>query len=113
MYLCYQIINTHEKNSRFNLQEMLIVLAIIGILLLIALPSLMPLIGKAKSVEAQITQSALPQSRDPSFSLFALQWGPTSLDFAPVLVTEGGSANYRYTILEASAQHFLAQAELW
>ena len=102
-----------KKIPAFNLQEMLIVLAIIGILLLIALPSLMPLIGKAKSVEAQIQLKALYHSQETHRFLYsryseALQ----ALDFAPpVLVTEGGSANYRYTILEASAQHFLAQAE--
>jgi type IV pilus assembly protein PilE len=38
---------------------MLIVLAIIGILLLIALPNLMPLITKAKNVEAQVQLKAI------------------------------------------------------
>ena len=38
-----------KKLPSFNLQEMLIVLAIIGILLLIALPNFMPLISKTKA----------------------------------------------------------------
>ena len=46
-----------KKIPAFNLQEMLIVLAIIGILLLIALPSLMPLIGKANSVQVNVVES--------------------------------------------------------
>lgn len=37
----------------FSLPEMLVVLMIIGILVLIALPNLMPLISKAKAMEAQ------------------------------------------------------------
>ena len=37
----------------FSLPEMLVVLVIIGILVLIALPNLMPLISRAKSMEAQ------------------------------------------------------------
>ena len=42
-----------KKLPAYNLQEVLIVLVIIGILLLLALPNLMPLISKTKSVEAQ------------------------------------------------------------
>ena len=37
----------------FSLPEMLVVLVIIGILVLIALPNLMPLISKAKAMESQ------------------------------------------------------------
>ena len=37
----------------FSINEMLVVLVIIGILVLIALPNLMPLISKAKAMEAQ------------------------------------------------------------
>jgi type IV pilus assembly protein PilE len=48
-----------KKISALNLQETLIVLAIIGILLLLALPNLMPLISKAKSIEAQTQLKAL------------------------------------------------------
>ncbi len=43
-----------RKLNAFSLPELLVVLVIIGILVLIALPNLMPpLISKAKSVEAQ------------------------------------------------------------
>ena len=38
----------------FTLTELLVVLVIIGILVLLALPRLMPLISKAKGTEAQI-----------------------------------------------------------
>ena len=49
----------NKKLDAINLQETLIVLAIIGILLLLALPNLMPLISKAKSVEAQVQLKAI------------------------------------------------------
>ncbi len=42
------------KLKSFTLTEVLVVLIIIGILVLLALPSLMPLISKAKSTEAKL-----------------------------------------------------------
>lgn len=102
-----------KKVPAFNLQEMLIVLAIIGILLLVALPSLMPLIGKAKSVEAQIQLKALYHSQETyRFVHSRYSEEMAALDFeAPLPVTNGGTANYTYTILEANPKEFLAQAE--
>lgn len=43
---------TIDKNA-FSLPELLVVLVIIGILMLAALPNLMPLISRAKATEAQ------------------------------------------------------------
>lgn len=102
-----------KKVAAFNLQEMLIVLAIIGILLLIALPSLMPLIGKAKSVEAQIQLKALFHSQE-TYRFIHSRYSEelAALDFeAPLTVTVGGTANYSYRIIEAGPQGFIAQAE--
>ena len=42
-----------KKIPAFNMQELLVVLVIIGILILIALPNLMPIISKTKALEAQ------------------------------------------------------------
>lgn len=42
-----------KKVNAFTLTELLVVLAIIGILLLIAIPNLMPVISKARSTEAK------------------------------------------------------------
>jgi type IV pilus assembly protein PilE len=44
----------NKKIKAFTLAELMIVLVIIGILVLLALPNLMPLISKAKSTEAKI-----------------------------------------------------------
>jgi prepilin-type N-terminal cleavage/methylation domain len=43
----------NKKIKAFTLAELMIVLVIIGILVLLALPNLMPLISKAKSTEAK------------------------------------------------------------
>ncbi|MCL9806910.1 type IV pilin protein [Flavobacterium amniphilum] len=101
-----------RKVASFNLQEMLIVLAIIGILLLIALPNLMPLITKAKSVEAQTQLKAIFNAEKQYFFMNSkYSTSLTELDFeTPKTVKESGSANYHYEILQASNTGFKARA---
>lgn len=96
-----------------NLQETLIVLAIIGILLLLALPNLMPLIAKAKSIEAQTQLKALYNAQT-TYRYMHSKFTPdiTELDFeAPRTVLENGNANYQYQILKADNASFKARAE--
>ncbi len=45
--------NRYQLFFAFSLPELLVVLVIIGILVLVALPNLMPLISRAKATEAQ------------------------------------------------------------
>ncbi|MFC4816018.1 type IV pilin protein [Flavobacterium sp. GCM10023249] len=101
-----------RKVASFNLQEMLIVLAIIGILLLIALPNLMPLITKAKSVEAQTQLKAIFNAEKQYFFMNSkYSTSLTELDFeTPKTVKENGSANYHYEIIQASNTSFKARA---
>lgn len=102
-----------KKLKAINLQETLIVLAIIGILLLLALPNLMPLISKAKSVEAQVQLKAIYNAQTTyryMHSTYANVMG--ELDFeAPRTVAENGTANYVYEILNADNATFKARAE--
>jgi len=102
-----------RKIPALNLQETLIVLAIIGILLLLALPNLMPLISKAKSIEAQTQLKAIYNSETTyryMYSKFSLDFN--ELDFeAPKTVKENGTANYRYEIISADNSTFKARAE--
>ena len=49
----FRIFDKGQGLRAFSLPEMLVVLVIIDILVLIALPNLMPLISKAKALEAQ------------------------------------------------------------
>ncbi len=102
-----------QKILAINLQEMLIVLAIIGILLLLALPNLMPLITKAKSVEAQVQLKAIYNAQ----STYRYMYSKYSSDFneldfeAPKTIKENGTANYVYQIISADNAAFKARAE--
>lgn len=102
-----------RKIPALNLQETLIVLAIIGILLLLALPNLMPLITKAKSIEAQTQLKAIYNAETTHrymYSKYSVDFN--ELDFvAPRTVKENGTANYRYEIVSADAGTFKARAE--
>ncbi len=101
-----------KKLPSFNLQEMLIVLAIIGILLLLALPNLMPLITKAKSIEAQTQLKSIYNAQKQYFFMHSKYSADfTELDFeAPKTVKENGSANYVYAIVQVSASDFKIRA---
>lgn len=102
-----------KKIPALNLQETLIVLAIIGILLLLALPNLMPLISKAKSIEAQTQLKAIYNAQTTHRYMYS-KYSPdmAELDFEPPrTVQENGTANYRYEIMNADASGFKARAE--
>nr|WP_298927854.1 general secretion pathway protein GspG [uncultured Allomuricauda sp.] len=101
-----------KKLAAINLQETLIVLAIIGILLLLALPNLMPLISKAKSVEAQVQLKAIYNAQTTYRYMHSkYSNGMGELDFeAPRTVKENGTANYIYEILSADNATFKARA---
>ena len=96
----------------FSLPELLVVLVIIGILVLIALPNLMPLISRAKATEAQQQLTYLHTLQKSNF--YASSRYSASLDELGFeqekLVTDGGRANYRIEIIEASDNTFRATA---
>ena len=96
----------------FSLPELLVVLVIIGILVLIALPNLMPLISRAKSTEAQQQLAfvhTLQKSYFYTYSRYSDSLDEIGFEQQP-LVTEGGNANYRIEIVEAGESGFKAQA---
>lgn len=103
------------KNKRlqaFSLSELLVVLVIIGILVLLALPNLMPLISKAKAMEAQQQLAflhSLQQSHFYSHSLYSESLEDIGFE-QQTLVTNGGTANYLIEIVEASEEGFIARA---
>lgn len=109
------LLNTHfvpKKMHAFSLPELLVVLVIIGILVLIALPNLMPLISKAKSVEAQqqlVFLHSLQQSYFFTYSKYSLSLDELGFEQQP-LVTEEGTANYKIEIVEADENGYKAQA---
>ncbi|MBL7893842.1 MAG: prepilin-type N-terminal cleavage/methylation domain-containing protein [Bacteroidia bacterium] len=103
---------TNKKLSAFTLAELLVVLAIIGILVLMALPSLMPLIVKTKSLEAQLQLKHLLQLQKSYYFVHSKYTNNLDdLGFEQAkLVTNDGHANYKIEIIEASAKTFKAIA---
>ncbi|WP_459212532.1 prepilin-type N-terminal cleavage/methylation domain-containing protein [Aquimarina rhabdastrellae] len=102
----------YHKLKAFNLQEMLLVLALIGILLLIALPNVLPLIVQAKSQEAKLQLKHISNMQTQYRHLYSKY----SLDFneldyeAPLSIEKGGLANYSYEIIEATTTNFKVRA---
>jgi type IV pilus assembly protein PilE len=107
--------NNKENEFRFaafSLTELLVVLVIIGILVLLALPNLMPLITKAKSTEAQIQLGHLHTLQKSHFYLYSkYSDNLEEIGFEQSsLVTENGQANYKIEITEAQQTSFRATA---
>jgi type IV pilus assembly protein PilE len=103
---------TLQKTPAFNLQELLVVLVIIGILLLLALPNLMPLISKTKSLEAQTQLKQIATMQKQHFYMYSKYSADFNvIDFeVPKTVQQNGTANYSYEIIESSNNSFKAQA---
>ncbi|WP_299112258.1 prepilin-type N-terminal cleavage/methylation domain-containing protein [uncultured Winogradskyella sp.] len=100
------------KTNAFSLQEVLIVLLIIGVFMLIALPNLMPLVVKAKSIEAQMQLKYIYNNQTSHRYLYSKYTTDLyELDFeAPKTVKENGTSNYTYEVLSASNTNFTARA---
>jgi len=101
-----------KKLKAFTLMELLVVLCIVGILILLALPNLMPLISKTKATEAQLQLQHLYTLEKSYFYLHSKYSEElTALDYEHAkLVTEDGQANYQIEIAEVSANGFKARA---
>lgn len=103
---------TLTKVPGYNLQEVLMVLVIIGILLLLALPNLMPLIAKTKSIEAQTQLKYIYNSQTTHRYMYSKYANDLNeIDFeAPKTVKENGTSNYVYDIIAADNNSFLVKA---
>ncbi|SKC59238.1 type IV pilin protein [Ohtaekwangia koreensis] len=102
------------KVKSFTLSELLVVLVIIGILVLMALPVLMPLISRTRSVEAK-------QGLKHIYTLektFFYEFSKYSSDLEKIgfeqekLITEtsDGKSNYTFEIISADTRGFLVKA---
>ncbi len=101
-----------KRIPSFSLTELLIVLAIIGILILIALPNLMPKIAEAKAQEAKLQLKHLHTLQKTYFYTYS-KYSDAFEDLGyehSKLVSDGGQANYLVEIVEASPAGFLARA---
>ena len=101
-----------KKVPAFNMQELLVVLVIIGILVLIALPNLMPVISKTKALEAQLNLSTIHSFQRNHFFMYSKYSNDfNTIDFIPnKTVKNGGTANYEYQIVQATNNSFKAKA---
>jgi type IV pilus assembly protein PilE len=103
-----------KRLNAYTLTEILVVLVIIGIIILLALPNLLPLITKAKSMEAK-EQLAHVQMLEKNYFY---EYSKYSTDLKELgfiqekLTTEGkdGRANYRVEITGATNTGFTAKA---
>ncbi len=97
----------------FSLAEILIVLAIMGILIMLVVPNQAGVASRTKSLEAQ---QELKMVHNLQYAYF-LQYSKYSADLTTLnyiphkLVNAGGTANYEVSIIEASPSGFKAKAE--
>lgn len=104
--------NERAREMRaFSLAELLVVLVIMGILVLIALPNLMPLISRAKSTEAQqlVFLHSLEQTYFYTYSRYTDDLEEIGFE-QQKLVTDGGNANYLIEVTDVSESGFKARA---
>jgi len=104
----------HARLKAYTLTEILVVLVIIGILVLLALPNLMPLITRAKSTEAKM-QLQHVQTLQKNYFYERSRYSTDLEEIGFVqekLTSEGndGKANYRVEIVQADNKGFLARA---
>jgi type IV pilus assembly protein PilE len=102
-----------SKLPAFTLTEVLIVLVIIGILVLLALPNLMPLITKAKTTEAKMQLEHIHTLEKMYFyehSRYTNDMNTLGFIQEKLMTEENGQANYRIEIEEATANGYVAKA---
>lgn len=103
-----------KKVPAYTLTEILVVLVIIGILVLLALPNLLPLITKAKSTEAKVQLEHLhTQEKNFFYEKSKYSSDLNELGFIQEkLTTDGkdGRANYRIEVIQATNTSFTGRA---
>ena len=104
--------NKKQNLNGFTITELLIVLAIIGILVMLVLPNQTGLISKAKAKEAELQLKQAYNMEKYYFNINSKYSASLNdIDFIQEkLVTEGGKANYKIEIVESSPSSFKIQA---
>ncbi|PBQ30232.1 general secretion pathway protein GspG [Sphingobacteriaceae bacterium] len=102
----------NKKLKGMTMTEILIVVAIIGLLMSMAVPKLIPLITRTKSLEAQMQlRHILNLEKNYFYVNSKYSTNLEDLGFEQSkLVTEDGKANYKIEIVEATNRSFVAKA---
>jgi type IV pilus assembly protein PilE len=98
--------------SGFSMTELLVALVIIGVLVLLALPRLMPIVNKAKATEAKLNLNQV-YMLEKAFKLENDRYSNnlTEIGFEQeTLVTNSGTARYEIKIVSADVNAFRATA---
>jgi type IV pilus assembly protein PilE len=109
-------IHNQAKKGRlkaFTLAEMVMVLGIIAILFMLVMPNQASTVAMAKSIEAKSMLNqvhALEKNYFFMYSKYSMSLDEIGFEQERTAI-EGGNANYRIQIVEASATGFVAQAE--
>jgi type IV pilus assembly protein PilE len=111
------MMNKRNRNkgfvNAFSLAEILIVLAIMGILIMLVVPNQAGVAARSKSLEAQSELKMVHNLQRANH----LQYSKYSMDLVSInymphkLVNNGGSANYEISIIEATTGTFKAKAQ--
>jgi type IV pilus assembly protein PilE len=103
-----------QKVKAYTLTEILVVLVIIGILVLLALPNLLPLITKAKSTEAKVQlEHVYTLERNYFFEKSKYTSDLNEIGYIQEKLSsdsKDGRANYRVEIVQSSPTAFVARA---
>lgn len=107
-------LHLNKKVKAYTLTEILVVLVIIGILVLLALPNLMPLITKAKTTEAKLQLEHLTKLEQTYFyehSKYTTDLNELGF-IQEKLSSDGkdGKANYKIEVTTATNNTFMAKA---
>jgi type IV pilus assembly protein PilE len=100
------------SEAGFSLTELMIVLVIIGILVLLALPKLMPVVTKAKTTEAKLMLKQVA-TLEQAYKFEHDRYGKALEEIGfeqEKLTSEGGQARYRIEILSATDKVYQATA---
>lgn len=104
--------NKKHYLKAYTLQEILVVLCIIGIIIYLAVPNQTSVVTSAKSIEAQNMLSmvhALQKNHFYRYSKYSSSF--EDIGFEPVLtIDKGGQAVYKIEVIEASMNTYKARA---